>query len=314
MPVLPEETQRYTDFTRQKAKDLGTFDYSPETTLWHYTSGAGLLGIIESASIRATQVSCVNDSTETLYATRLFRNAILALKEKSAEDQSASAFLDETLRITAEPANMPAHAPSPFFVACFSELEDDLNQWLKYGGPHGENGYAIGFVARGLQIDPNTAVVRVSYDKGKHEAIAAETAEATLAFFREGLVGERMQDPAKWGQEFFESWDRAIYRLSPMAKDECFKAEQEFRMVHELQTSELPNVRFQQKENMLARHIDLETPVWMQQRTPKLPIVKVMIGPGRHQEITRVGVMTLLNQMGYQNIEVLLSKRPVQRP
>ena len=314
MPVTPAETEKYRTFVQGKAADLRVFDYDPETLIWHYTNGAGLLGIVESASLRATHVACVNDSSEVLYATRLFRSAVIALKEKSAADETATSFLEEVLKVTDEPAEMPSNAPSRFFITCFSELEDDINQWLKYGGAHGENGYAIGFRARGLQIDPSTVVVRVNYDAKKHIEIAAETAEATVRFFLEGLQGNRITDPEEWGKEFFEAWDNAIYRLSPLAKDECFTAEKEFRMIHELQTTELPNVRFQQKQNLLARYITLQSPAWMQTRTPILPIAKVMVGPGRHQGITQVSVRTLLNQMGYPGVEVSLSKRPVQRP
>jgi hypothetical protein len=47
---------------------------------------------------------------------------------------------------------------------------------------------------------------------------------------------------------------------------------------------------------------------------PRLPTQKVMIGPGRHKGITKRSVESLLQQMGYTDIEVLLSERPVQRP
>lgn len=295
-------------------KDIGAFDFDGEMALWHYTNGAGLLGILESGSIRASQVACVNDSTETLYATRLFRDALLKVRETNSGDKEAVAFLDNVLEEIAEGPDVPGHASSQFFVACFSSLEDDINQWLKYGGLHGENGYAVGFRARGLMIDVNTVLARVSYDRTKHERMALAAAESTLAFYREGLTGARVDDPAQWAKEFFAAWDTAIYRLSPLLKDDCFSAEMEFRVVHELQAVEYPQVRFVQKDNMLARYIDLQTDAWRQTRNPSLPIVKVLIGPGRNKGITKVSVKTLLTQMGYPDVEVGVTKRPVQRP
>lgn len=52
-----------------------------------------------------------------------------------------------TAALSDEPES-PSHAPSMYFVTCFSEEEDDLSQWRAYCG--GENGYAIGFRAAGL--------------------------------------------------------------------------------------------------------------------------------------------------------------------
>ena len=55
---------KYQEFVRQQVKQLGSLDFDREVILWHYTNGAGLLGILETGTIFSTQVSCVNDSTE----------------------------------------------------------------------------------------------------------------------------------------------------------------------------------------------------------------------------------------------------------
>ena len=51
----------------------------------------------------------------------------------------------------------------------------------------GENGYAIGFIAGGLFSRQNSLIVRVNYDEAKHKVVAANVAEATVRFFREGI-------------------------------------------------------------------------------------------------------------------------------
>jgi hypothetical protein len=190
---------------------------------------------------------------------------------------------------------MPTHGASKFFVACFSGEEDDLTQWDRYGR---RNGYAIGFYARGFWREPTSTIYRVVYDRERQEKVSRDIAEATLKFFLEGLSGERLNDPEKWGQEFFPTWDEWVYKLAPLAKDPKWKAENEFRLVHELKTSEFAQVQFKQKETMLGRYIALTTPAWIKRRTPLLPIAKVMIGPGNHPTFTRVSVLLLLEQMG----------------
>jgi hypothetical protein len=217
MPVTEAEAKKFRDFTRRVATDAGIMKFDPDMTIWHYTNSSGFLGIVESGAIRATQVACVNDSTETLYATRLYRKAIINLKESRAGDSVAQEFLQGVLDETDETADMPGHANSKFHVACFSELEDNLDQWLKYGGLGGENGYAIGFRARGLRVDENTPVLRVNYDRESHVRIADEAAQLTLQYYLEGLVAERLDDPGLWARQFFDAWDQAIYRLSDVA-------------------------------------------------------------------------------------------------
>ena len=52
------------------------FENEPKATLYHYTSLQGLMGIIESRKLRASDVRYMNDSTELTYALNLLQNAI----------------------------------------------------------------------------------------------------------------------------------------------------------------------------------------------------------------------------------------------
>lgn len=317
MPVTQHELEKFREFVRRVATESGVNNVDPNKTLWHYTSANGFLGMIESGAIRTTQVAAVNDITETVYATRLYRQAIIRLKDESAGNEIAQQFLQGVLDETAESADLPGHADSKFFIACFSDLEDDTNQWLKYGGERGsgENGFAVGFLARGLMlVDSNSMLARVNYDNALHTRFADETARATLQFYMEGLTGDRVEQPEQWAIDFFASWDEAIYRLAPTIKDRGFSAEQEYRLVHELQSYDLPLVRYAQKASLLGRYIDLKTGGWDGLRIPRLPIQRVVVGPGRHKGITKKSVESLLNQMGYQNVEVSISARALQRP
>jgi len=310
MPVTEEENIKYRDFVSGKAKEIGLFDYDPNRVIWHYTDGPGFLGIIQSGSIYATQVASLNDSKETKYATDLFKKSVQEVLEEQ-KDQIAQSFLQKVLELVKENPESPTHGVSKFFVVCFSGEEDDLTQWDRYGK---KNGYAIGFYARGFWREPTSWLYKVFYDTGLQRRVSKEIAQATLRFYLEGLKGDRIQAPEKWAEEFFQAWDEWIYRLAPLAKAPTWKAENEFRLVHELKGAEFGQVRFQQKETMLARYLPLTTPAWVKDRTPRLPIAKVIIGPGNHPAFTRVSVTLLLEQMGYFNIPVELTQVTLQRP
>jgi hypothetical protein len=313
MPVRSDDIKEYTDFLQKIAATLGAFDFKHDILVWHYTSGPGLLGIIESGTIYSTQVSCLNDSSEIRYASSLYRSALLALLPNYASNEAVRSFLQYYLTLMDEEPERPNHAPSPFFVACFSAEEDDLTQWRSYCG--GENGYAIGFpISKLFGSTSNSLVVRVNYDRSVHENLAREAAEATVRFFEKGIAENRSETPAKWQEEFLTFWDPFISRLAPLVKDPGFKSENEYRIIHEFQTSQLTDMQFLQKKSMLSRHIALTFPLGGEAWVPRLPIEKVLVGPCRHREITRISVDTLMRKMGYASGKVFSSQRPFQEP
>jgi hypothetical protein len=91
MSVTLEENARYGQFINKIALEIGLFDFQPEDIIWHYTDGAGLLGILQSSTLFATQVPALNDSKETEYATDLFQKATRDAIEKNADDPEAVA-------------------------------------------------------------------------------------------------------------------------------------------------------------------------------------------------------------------------------
>ena len=99
MPVSAQESEKYAAFVRKKAQEVGLFDYQPDDIVWHYTDGDGLLGIIQSSSIYATQVASLNDKNETKYATDLFKASIQKLIEKKKERRRCANFFARHTRV-----------------------------------------------------------------------------------------------------------------------------------------------------------------------------------------------------------------------
>jgi hypothetical protein len=305
MQVTLHENEKYRQFVSDIATEMGVFDFKGEDVVWHYTNGTGFLGILQSATIHAAQVSSLNDTTETKYASDIYKKAVSELIDERVGDAEAVAFLNQVLEFVKDEPNSPAHGISKFFVACFSGDEDELNQWDRYSKP---NGYAIGFYSRGLVREPTSQIYRVVYDPEKQLTAAKKIAAATLDFYREGLTGERLENRGEWAKLFFHAWDEWVYKLAPLIKDKKWRSENEFRLVHELKVSEFPDVRFSQKHKMMARHIPLDTPAWVKRRARLLPIAKIWIGPGNHPAFTSISVRLLLEQMGYRDVPVEVTK------
>jgi hypothetical protein len=73
---MPTRVEKFRDFTLAQVSRLGSFDYDFNAVLWHYTTGVGLKAILESGTLFATQVSCLNDSSEIRYAIGMFKKAL----------------------------------------------------------------------------------------------------------------------------------------------------------------------------------------------------------------------------------------------
>jgi len=307
MHVTPEENEAYRKFVSHLATELGVFDLNGIETVWHYTDGNGFLGILQSGRLYATQVSALNDSKETEYATDLFREEVKkAITEQAGKDDVVSFFQSILQQIKEEPDN-PTQGISKFYVACFSTRPDDLNQWSKYTKAS-PGRFAIAFHPNGLKREPNSTLYRVIYDRAKLEDAVKKVVYATLDFYISGLTGERAEKPEEWARLFYLAWDEWIYKLAPLAKDQQWDSEGELRIVHELKVADFPDIRFSQKKSSLARYLPLDFPCWVKERVSRLPIAKVMVGPGENQASSRISAILLLEQMGYPNVPVEISR------
>lgn len=307
MQVTPEENTTYGRFVNDLAIELGVFDLQGVEAAWHYTDGNGFLGILQSGRLYATQVAALNDSKETEYATDLFREEVRrAIAEQVGNDDVVS-FFQSILGQIKEAPDSPTQGISKFYVTCFSSRSDDLNQWSKYTKAS-PGRFAIAFHPRGLNREPNSSLYRVIYDRTKLEAAVKKLVYATLDFYRAGLTGERAENPEEWARLFYLAWDEWIYKLAPLAKDQQWDSEGELRIVHELKVADFPHVRFSQKKSSLARYLPLDFPCWVKERVSRLPIVKVMVGPGDNQASSRISAMLLLEQMGYPDVPVEMSR------
>jgi hypothetical protein len=287
-------------------------EIDPQEIVWHYTTGDALLAIVETGILYATQVSCLNDSTEIQYGARLLRDAFSNIQPDGVEEKR---LLDRINKTTVEDPAPSSNLPSPWFVTCFSKEKDDLSQWRAYSW--GENGYAIAFLASGF-LRPGSLVARVNYDKEQHKQVAKNVASATVSFFKEGLCAHPTAEAGTtaidaWLTEYLGEWERMVGYLAPMVKDPAFRGENEYRIVHELQAHEFGQLRFRQKQTLMSRHLPLIfPPPNYATQSRLLPINEVMVGPSRHKEISRVSVECLLRQKGYPTIPVTMSKIPFQ--
>ncbi len=308
MPITPEEQSLFLSFVQRQADTLRSLSFDPGSIIWHYTGAEAFLKIVETGTIYATQVSCLNDSTEIRYGEELVRAAFSEMRKSVSKNKFA--ILESVLN-QFYPDQTPSQPIYDWFVSCFSQQRDDLSQWRAYGG--GENGIAIGFLARGF-FSPNNTLARVSYKRATHTRVAIRLAHATLRFYLLGLKNRAPEEHTMWESDFIAHWIGLLNKLAPMVKDFAFHGEKEYRVIHAYQAWEVDQLHFRQKQSLISMHLPLAFPPPNADsaQSKMLPITEVMIGPGRHKDISRISAYVFMRKNGYPQVPITVSSIPFQ--
>jgi hypothetical protein len=107
--------------------------------LYHYTSAQGLLGIIQTREIWATNVLYLNDSSELSDAAEFLTSELGSTPSRAWDDDGLASM---TLSSYSKDASVD------HFVVSFCEDGNLLSQWRGYGASG--TSYAIGFLASAL--------------------------------------------------------------------------------------------------------------------------------------------------------------------
>lgn len=208
----------------RSADEWARLDASPPITLWHYTTARGALGIISSKSIYATHIRYLNDPSEVSYGVEVVRDACDRYLADVKNERSRS-FLTQLSAALTESAPILTDA----YVACFSEEEDNLNQWRLYAAEGG--GYAVGASSAALKRlsgDLGFELVEMIYGKSKQGRLVETLLERAC-----GLL-ERIPDGPKSDEQvkgIVRSTQVDLTKCIVRAKHDAFRNEQEWRLV-----------------------------------------------------------------------------------
>ena len=294
------------DAPKRKAPDV----------VYHYTTAAGLQGIIDSASLWATDLAYLNDSTEMRYGLEIFQTELLKhISHFRASDVLVSQMFDEAhlferLRV---------------FVNCFCEDGDLLSQWRGYSGA---GGYCVGLDAKatGARLVKNGFSGRLLVNVLYGPEAASMTTKIWSRIMAEGMEPLLKQmievaDRSSYGpsDDDVELVAKAMYEIgSPevsralilcsFLKHPAFEEEKEWRIIAPMQMLKLdPNtIQFRQGYLGLIPYIKIN----LGDGDGRLPIREVKVGPGSDQALRIQAVKLLLHTKGYSNVSVTASEAP----
>lgn len=279
--------------------------------LFHYTTAAGMRGILDSSQLWATNYRFLNDVSEVAYSVSLFESLI---QERLAKVQNdvVSEFLSRTLSTANGFDGM-----LDCYIACFCERDDLLNQWRTYAGSGG--GYALGLrtneIGRRwgqLERAQDFVLRRVVYDPEHQKYLLSEVIDRTMEVLAAGSQGVSVADSnnviARCCQ--FVRAEVADYLLS--FKHPAFAIEQEWRLCHVVPPSEEDHVSFRDGQYGLTPYVCLDVSPMAGVNRNRLPLVRITHGPVPNPGNIRFALDKLLRLKNYAFVEIAGSTLPVR--
>lgn len=189
----------------------------PEETLYHYTSLGGVLGILASQVIWASDIRYMNDSAELRHTADLVKREV-ELRIRQGHDQPAllNAFIDWVQhRIT------NGHI---LFGASFRSNGNLLSQWRGYSsvGKGASLGFNADFVRRSAE-QQRFKLGRCVYTPSVQQALIAQIVDGVEHLADIGEQGEFSQR--------FAHLETDLLRIAAILKHPSFEEEQEWRLV-----------------------------------------------------------------------------------
>ena len=188
-----------------------------EPIVFHYTNGAGALGILSTGKLWCSLASHMNDKQECRYAHQVaVQRAYHALKQSdgSLRDKFINEFRSQLERIS----------KIKIYVACFSEAEDLLSQWRGYSGL---NGYSLGFSLNDLSKLSEKQSFQISEVKYKHDEHCKEIDPIISSLLKR--YDASLCDRSKIDEIFWPSMQQ-VAEKSAIIKHPSFAEEREWRL------------------------------------------------------------------------------------
>jgi len=288
----------------------GFMDKPIPETVYHYTGSAGLMGILRTNAIWATDITYLNDAREFAYGRDAVLQHFIQASGLGWDTNKGPQFASLGRGLVGAAAEATLHVmqtETRSFVACFCEEPDVLSQWRGYGAA---SGFALGFDAaamrRNLESATNFPLVPVLYDADAQQQRLARLQEFSVEITQQQL--EEMPESAfhELLSKLGDDMRGLLMSICIQFKSQAFEAEREWRIGGVLLGSLWDNVEFRDGGLGPTPYVNLEL------GEERLPLKEVVIGPGVEPELRRGAVAGMLAKHGYapNEVNVRLSEVP----
>lgn len=273
-----------------------------EQKFGHYTSQAGMMGIIESEKLWATNIKYLNDEHEFQHALDLIRE-IIPQSKYSKENPDYDKYLDYIGKLQEKIETLDNSRSDSVFTISFTEETDLLSQWRGYCPSN--NGFCIKIDVdkvreEAAQIYNQVHLMKCVYDHKAKEAELKDLLNKYWSKFTE-------ESTKKGKREVIDDLSKEIILLASHFKHPSFSEEKERRIVVILEYAPDNDLRFREGQFSIVPYIEL--PV------SRDFIAEIVIGPCSNKKLSQRSLEAFLEKKyGYPSFiggpEVKLSSTP----
>ncbi len=288
------------------------------STVYHYTSPGGLLGIIKPqgcAKLWFTQYDSLNDRTERLdiieslgeYCENKVKEKIFSLefaeRIKSLRPDDSGVWISKNERGENE-----GHTEEyDIYLCCFSRENDLLPMWNYYSKSKNHEGYSIGFKRDDFK---NGKVFERKYELELKSVIYSCEQKNEIfdkLFLPLNSAYELISDASRW--EIIYVAQRFINEYQLVFKNSCFEHEKEVRAILKIPKSFVKNEQVSER-----RYRDSNGYIvpYVEYTCPKNSIVSVTTAPLLEKELAQKNLKKLLEDGGYNKIKINSSNIPIR--
>ena len=309
--------------------------------VYHYTTIEGLLGILSSRTLYASNISFLNDRKELIYVDDFIRELIVSRFATVFNDLQKRGIMTDNVdidMISEHEANnflksihKTSREASPIFVisfcragSMFEEQNGLLSQWRGYGH---DGGIALRFEVGGLEamcryesenyLLTSTFVGDVIYGSDDPEFGDIGNELAAFADAVPDIIENMLKN---WGIRYeypgdkisLDDMHRPYAFVAPRLKHPGFSEEKEYRLAVTVWTGDnVPNetrsrkpVKFRRRDNYLLPYVE----IGCSEQQP-FPLKQIIVGPSREMERRTDSIRSLAQQYD-ADIEVIQSTIP----
>lgn len=255
------------------------FSDTPDDTLYHYTSMGGMLGIVNTGILRASDIRYMNDSAELKHTLDLLHHHI---SKRISQGTDHPKLLNQLL----EWLSHRILSSSMLFGASFRANGNLLSQWRGYS-IHGK-GVSLGFnpwYIRHCAERQQFQVGKCLYETEQQEQLIEHIVSTieTMAIDHQQHTPEN--DPVeRCYSRVFESIEGDLLRIAAILKHPSFEEEQEWRIVSPLIANcQQDAIKFREGTSMLVPYFDFNI---LNSDSEHIELEHVYLGPTNNIDLS----------------------------
>ena len=190
--------------------------------IYHYTSAAGLFGILSNHKLWFTRWDSLNDTSENLIVHDCIEEAL----NRYVHEPQFVEYVKEINNIHRE-CKKEGYIDKDLYLASFSSNADSLALWNCYSKDVRCDGYCIGFDNPNLFSDYPVILAKVLYDKEEQMNVVHEVLQRLFRIY-ESFIKNKETSPDTY-KIIGDSFDYVFEDIGIFFKHSAFKGEEEVR-------------------------------------------------------------------------------------